>query len=360
MNHSDICIMSMENVKRVPYISQYIKCLDGKDFDFLYWDRDCSDDFVGQKNSFPYRHKVRHGEPTLAQKIEKLSGYFGFKRFASSILKKNDYKRVVCLTGNAAVLVNNVLLEKYDGRFIIDIRDYWHEDNKRYHDIEQRLIESSPCPVISSPAYIEFLGKHDFRIMHNSQILSDEEKRIAEHGHNRPFRIVCVGAAKNLDYDKKVIDFFANDNRFKLAFRGRGYDLLKAYIEKRGITNVEAVGEFDFSQTLQQYANADIVLSMYGNGSPYWDYALANKLYFAAQLGLPILVCEKTAMAAMAEKYELGVAFGPTDEGAKDRIARLFDEVQVEKRRKGCREFLDIVEADNGRAISDIRRFFNL
>lgn len=349
----------MENVKRVPYIAQYVKCLGDRDFDLLYWDRDCTDDRVGQKNSFPYRHKVRHGEPTLAQKAEKLSGYIGFKHHACKILKKNDYKRVVCLTGNAAVLVSSVLRAKYDGRFIIDIRDYWHEDNKKYYDTEQRLIEASPCPVISSPAYKEFLGEHDFRIMHNSQILSNEERKIAEHGHNRPFRIVCVGAAKNLDYDKRVIDCFANDERFMLAFRGRGYDQLGGYIEERGIANVEATGEFDFSQTLRQYADADMVLSMYGNGSPYWDYALANKLYFAAQLGLPILVCEKTAMADMAEGYGLGVAFDPADKAAKDRIATLFDEDQVTNRREGCREFLKRVEADNRRALSDIKDFFD-
>lgn len=360
MSNSDICIMSMENVKRAPYILQYIKCLGDRNFDFLYWDRDCTDDQVGQKNSFPYRHKVQRGEPTLAQKAEKLTGYIGFKRYASKVLSSNGYKRVVCLTGNAAVLVSDVLLRKYDGHFIIDIRDYWHEDNKRYHDIEQRLIASSPCPIISSPAYIKFLGEHDFRIMHNSQLLSDDDKKVTDHRHERPFHIVCVGAAKNLDYDKRVIDCFANDERFVLAFRGRGYDQLRDYINGCGATNVEATGEFDFSQTLQQYADADMVLSMYGNGSPYWDYALANKLYFAAQLGLPILVCEKTAMADMAEGYDLGVAFDPADKAAKDRIATLFDENQVMKRREGCREFLEMVEADNERTLTDVSHFFNL
>lgn len=359
MSYSDICIVSMENVKRVPYVTQYIKCLDGKDFDFLYWDRDCTDDQVGQKNSFPFHHKVRHGEPTLAQKVEKLTGYIGFKRYASKVLRENDYKRVVCLTGNVAVLMSDVLLGKYDGRFIIDIRDYWHEDNRGYHEVEQRLIKASPCPVISSPAYKEFLGEHDFRIMHNSQILSGDERKIAEHGHELPFRIVCVGAAKNPDYDKRVIDCFANDKRFMLAFRGRGYDQLRGYIEERCITNVETTGEFDFSQTLRQYADADIVLSMYGNGSPYWDYALANKLYFAAQLGLPILVCEKTAMADMTEGYELGVAFDPADKAAKDRIACLYDEEQIVRRREGCCEFLKRVEADNARALSDLEKFFD-
>ena len=349
----------MENVKRVPYIAQYVKCLDGKDFDFIYWDRDCSDDRIGAVNHYPYQHRVRHGEPTLGQRYEKLIGYIGFKRFASKVLAQGGYERVVCLTGNCAVLVNKVLLDKYRGRFIIDIRDYWHEDNKRYHEAEQELIDASAFPVISSPAYKKFLGDHDFRVMHNSQILTSGERAIAVHPHELPLHIVCVGAAKNLPYDRAIIDYFGGDDRFTLFFRGRGYDQLSSYIESRGFGNIEATGEFDFSQTMEKYHDADVVLSMYGNGSPYWDYALANKLYFAAQLGLPILVCEKTAMADMTNEYDLGIAFDPADVSAKDRIARLFEPDVAAKREVGRKRFLEHVECDNSRTLADISDFFD-
>lgn len=359
MSSSKICIASMENVKRVPYISQYISCLNGKAFDFLFWDRDCTDEEVGAKRSFGYRHKVRHGEPSLGQRLEKLTGYIGFRRFATKVLEGGDYERVVCLTGNCAVLVSRVLLDKYRGRFVIDIRDYWHEDDRRYHDTEQRLIEASAFPVISSPAYRQFLGEHDFRVMHNSQILSPEEIAVADHPHSVPLHVVCVGAAKNLDYDRRVIDCFANDERFRLSFRGRGYDELGGYIAEHGIGNVEATGEFDFSRTMEMYRDADVVLSMYGNGSPYWDYALANKLYFAAQLGLPILVCERTAMADMVNKYDLGIAFDPVDHSAKDRMEHLFDRDVADRREAGRRRFLQMVESDNSRALADITQFFD-
>lgn len=359
MDSAKVCIVSMENVKRVPYITQYIRCLDGRSFDFVYWDRDCTDDQVGADRHFPYQHRVRHGEPTLGQRWEKLTGYAGFKRFASKVLQNGDYDRVVCLTGNCAVLVGNVLLDNYRGRFVIDIRDYWHEDDEHYHEIEQELIEASAFPIISSPSYREFLGDHDFRVMHNSQVLTPEERAVAEHPHKMPLHIVCVGAAKNLPYDRRVIDCFGNDERFFVAFRGRGYDPLADYAKEKGFTNIEATGEFDFSQTMEKYRDADIVLSMYGNGSPYWDYALANKLYFAAQLNLPILVCEKTAMAEMAEGYDLGIAFDPTDLSAKDRIARLFDPNVIERRETGRTRFLRMVERDNSRTFADITRFFD-
>lgn len=359
MSSSKICLVSMQNVKRTHYVLQYVKCIGNKSFDFLFWDRDLSNDDIGQANTFAYQHKVRHGAPTNGQRWEKLTGYIGFRNYALNVLEHNDYERVVCLTGNCAVIVSKALLGKYRGRFIIDIRDYWHEDDRRYHETEQEIIEASAFPVISSPAYRTFLGDHDFRVMHNSQILSEEDVAVADHPHDLPLHLVSVGAEKNLPYDHRVIDCFGNDERFFVAFRGRGYDPLADYAREKGFTNIEATGEFDFSQTMEKYRDADVVLSMYGNGSPYWDYALANKLYFAAQLGLPILVCEKTAMAKMTEEYDLGIAFDPADASAKDQIARLFDPEVVQRREAGRARFLKMVERDNVRTFADITDFFD-
>lgn len=358
MSSAKVCIVSMDNLKRVPYITQYLSCLE-KPFDFIYWDRDCSDDQVGAAKHLAYCHRVRHGSNAAVLALDKLTGYTGFRSFARKALLEGDYERVVCLTGNCAVLVGDILLSKYPGRYVFDIRDYWHEDNRWYHEREQRLIETSAFTVISSPAYRDFLGDHDFRVLHNSQILSEEEISSVRHETEAPYKIVCVGAAKNYDYDKRVIDTFANDGRFELAFRGRGYDALASYIAEKDIRNVEATGEFDFSRTLEQYRDADVVLSMYGNGSPYWDYALSNKLYFAAQLGLPILVCEKTAMADMAEGYGFGVAFEPGGASATDHVAALFEPKAHSRVLEGCGRFLEMVCSDNERSLADIREFFD-
>lgn len=358
MSGAKVCIVSMENLKRVPYVTQYTACTK-EPFDFVYWDRDGTDDDVGAANNLRYRHPVRRDTGRAARAWDKLTGYVGFRRFTRRVLAEGGYERVVCLTGNCAVLVGDVLLERYPGRYVFDIRDYWHEDNCWYHEREQRLIKASAFTVISSPAYREFLGDHDFRVLHNSQILSEGDVASVAHEARAPYKIVCVGAAKNLDYDRHVIDVFANDGRFELVFRGLGYDALAPYVAERGIANVEATGEFDFSRTLEQYRDADAVLSMYGNGSPYWDYALSNKLYFAAQLGLPILVCEKTAMAEMAEVYRLGAALDPGDSSAPDRAAALFDPGALRSMYDGQKRFLARVEADNSRALADIRDFFD-
>lgn len=155
------------------------------------------------------------------------------QRFTSNVFEREDHKRVVCLTGNCAVIVSKVLLSKYVRRYIIDIRDYWHEDNQKYHRVEWCLIEASTFLVISSPAYRNFLGNHDFRMMHNWQIFSPEVIAIVEHPHNVLLHVVCVGAARNLTYDRKVsYEFnsswsrlYRRDETFILAAKGpRGFE----------------------------------------------------------------------------------------------------------------------------------------
>lgn len=341
-----ICFVSMDNLNRVPYIATYVSWIESP-FDVIYWDRSGVNDTVGELNAFRYLHSV-NASADGGSKLQKLLGYIGFRSYARRILKHADYKLVFALTGNCAVLISDVLMSRFRGRYVIDIRDYWHEDFKLYHNREQKCIESSAAAVISSPAYKSFLREHDFLIMHNDQLLDERtirKYRMKDKASN-PFIISCIGAMKNPEYDKRVIDYFANDCRFKLRFVGRGYELLGDYCIDKGITNVDTTGAFPMDKTLEQYEGTDAILNMYGNHSPYWDYALSNKLYFAARLGLPILVCPDTAMSEYSRKYAFGYEIDFHNTQAKEKLLAAYESSVVSRRHAGCDEFLSLVDSD--------------
>lgn len=346
---SKICFVSLDNLNRVPYVELYASWVE-RDYDVVYWNRSDLNESIGESECFCYRRPIA-ASADGENKIQKLKGYLGFRKFAKSILKANDYDLVFALTGNCAVLISDILLKKYSGRYVVDIRDYWHEDFTPYHSREEALIKQSALTVISSPAYRVFLCEHDYAVMHNDQVIAKDlavsywQKSQASD----PFVICCVGAMKNPEYDRMVIEYFANDPRFELRFIGRGYDSLSGFVDANRIENVVIKGAFPMDETLKQYEGADAVLNMYGNHSPYWDYALSNKLYFAARLHLPILVCKDTAMASFSEKYGFGYAIdlGDKKKRDKDRILQSFTQSEIEKRRVGCEEFLSIVDADN-------------
>lgn len=354
---SKVCFVAMDNFNRVPYIQTYIKWID-QPFDVIYWDRSGLNDSIGEANVFRYKLSVDTIKDG-SNKIRKMHGYVGFRKFARHILSEMNYDLIFTLTANCAVLLSDVLLSKYSGKYVIDIRDYWHEDFFPYHNREQKLIQRSALAVISSPAYRDFLCEHDYVVMHNDQSIDPETKKrfMAKTEPSVPFLICCIGAMKNPEYDCRVIDYFANDERFELRFIGRGYDSLGAYVHKKGIHNVKLSGAFPMSETMKQYEGADAILNMYGNHSPYWDYALSNKLYFAARLRLPILVCADTAMAEYAKKYNFGYSIDLNDEKQfdKERILRSYAPEILNQRHLGCSAFLEVVEADNDRAMSCVK-----
>lgn len=353
-----VCFVCIDNVVRAPYVRRYVK-LAQCPYDFIYWDRNGTNDDIGADLTFRYRRAVDDSAPKLQRVHDKLLGYVGFRRYATRMLRERDYSCVVALTGNCAVMIADVLLQKYPGRYVVDIRDYWREDFVPYHELEQRLIRSSGHTVISSPAYEQFLCEHDYLLMHNSQRIDESVRSSFRGPHMLPLTIACVGTAKNLEYDRKVLAYFANDDRFELKFIGRGYGALQACRDELGARNVVVEDAFCMSQTMEKYAGADLVLNMYGNHSPYWDYALSNKLYFAAQLGLPILVCPDTEMARMAQEYDLGLAVDLDDPGCKDAICHLFDDDACECRAAGIEAFMARVESDNARTDAALAQLLN-
>ena len=101
--------------------------------------------------------------------------------------------------------------------------------------------------------------------------------------------------------------------------------------------------------TMEQYEGADAILNMYGSHSPYWDYALSNKLYFAARLGLPILVCPETAMSDYSVNYSFGYPVRFDDSAIKNQILSSYEEEALRKRHSGCDRFLNQVARDSGK-----------
>ena len=204
-----------------------------------------------------------------------------------------------------------------------------------------------------------FVGEHDFQVMHNIQDLTEEDVASvrAKQRPSSPMILASIGTAKNLEEDRRVISYFANDPRFHLKFIGRGYDALRPFCRESGIENIEIVGDFPSSDTIRHYRNVDVIISMYGNDLTHVKYQLTNTLYFAAQLGLPIVVSPGTFMDETVSKYGLGFVLNVSDPGAKERVLGLYDPEAVAMRTHGAEAFLKQVEHDNDQTVSKIERF---
>lgn len=346
----------------VPYLLKYTELLNC-DYDIIYWNRYG----VIENSNAAEQYVLEYQLPKGSTKLRKLIGYLKFKALAEKILCENDYEKLILLSGNVAVLLKNVLLAKYRGRYIIDIRDYFMENNKLYFNAENTLIDNSALAVISSAAYKNFLPEHDYVLAHNSPILTENQirsfraKKDSQRANRNedPVVLSFIGGVRFFEQDKKVLSYFANDERFFLRYIGAGADLLRKHCEKNDIKNVYLHDRFPPEQTLGFYETTDVILNLYGNGTPLLDYALSNKLYYAATLGLPILVCPGTHMEEVAVGNGFGFMFDLNDPIAKDMLYLYYRKIDWENFYKHCDEFLTKVHQDEEEFLARTSRFLN-
>lgn len=346
--------MNPDSLNVTPYFSQYLDCCEDE-YEVVYWNRS-STKVAPLPGEHVYSSHIGSSNPLL-KLIQLAKGYLGFRAFARKILKKGDFDRVVALTGNTGVLLGGMLRRRYSGRYLVDVRDYFLEGIPLYAYLEKKALDGAAFVVASSPAYTAFLGERPLEIMHNDQKIDEALEGCVSRDSEGPFVLASIGTAKNLEYDRRVIDFFAGDERFLLRFAGRGYEPLAQYVAERGIDNVRVEGEFPSERTLEMYKGVDAVLNMYGNHHPHFDYALPNKLYFAARLGLPIVVCPDTYLAEVVADNNLGLPLELDDPAGKDRVLHLRSESERKKRGEGAICFIDKVELQNQKTKSKIAAF---
>ncbi len=351
---NNICIVSFCNLYYLPYASLYIDKVmgAGAKCTLLLWDRDAVD---GENDKCPdgcdkvvFQYKEMKNTPG----IEKVWGYVKATRFFRKVLRERDFSGVIFLQTQCAVACGCVLQEKYKGKFILDIRDYFYDDVAFYRRQEKKLIDISYANVISSPAYRKFLPEGKYYISHNYSPFEEKalasflaSKRIIKEGG--VINISYVGTVRFLNMDKKILRLFANDKRFSINYYGRGSEVLEKYCKDNNIQNVRFYGSFSPSQVMDFYKETDLINNLYGNHTNELDYALSNKIYHAGQLHIPILVCPETYMQDVSQRYKMGFVFDVDEESAVERLYQWYTTFDRSSFDEGCNRFIDDVKREN-------------
>lgn len=345
----------------IPYINIYLDKIknSGAECDIVFWDRDGN--FAQKKNGFvsyiPYSKTSRPSD----SKIKRYFQYISVIRFIRKQLKNQNYDKVVFLQTHAAVACEGIILKRYKRRYIIDIRDFTLENLSIFRKIEKKVIMNSYCTVISSHGYEAFLPKHDYVIAHNYTPVDKKivEEIKAKKVTNNCINISFIGYVRFYEMAKKLIKLFANDERFNISYIGTGALALESFCKENDIRNVTLHDKFQPSETANFYKDCDLINNLYGNHNRYLDYALSNKLYYAAQFEIPILVSEETYSSEIAEKYHLGISWDPDENMAVDKLYRKICNFDRDAMRESAKEFLSLVLDENGVFERKIEDFIN-
>ncbi|PFM94377.1 capsular biosynthesis protein [Bacillus sp. AFS075960] len=340
-----ICFVCLSNMYLVPYLSKYEENIDNP-YDVIYWNRHGVKETSSAENLFPFEYQMNEN----LSKKQKLVGYIKFRAFAKSILEKNNYDGVIVLHTTTGILLKSVLKKYYKKKYIIDIRDYTMEKNPLFYAFEKDLIEHSALAVISSKGYESFLPKYDYVLSHNDISISKSTIRDFRNTkiiNENKISISFIGLIRFHEQNKKVIARFANDQRFVLNFIGADAFALRSYCENLKVSNVNLIDRFPPEKTMDYYKMTDMINNLYGNNSMLLDYALSNKLYYAALLGLPILVSPDTYMEEVACNYGFGYSVDLNSDTVCDDIYHYYRNIDWEEFYDSCDQFLLDVNADN-------------
>lgn len=337
-----ICFIIMGNIYTVPYLSTYTKHIKGK-YSVIYWDREGKNEVDGNNQHYCFTKKL-----ATKDKIGKAVGFVQYRKFVKRILLQEKFDLVVFLQTWSALLMADVVEKYYPGKYIVDVRDYTYEKNPIIYRREKKLMKQAAMCIISSEGYRDFLPPHDYYILHNTRELP-EEKVAALQGRNKKKEILTIsfiGYVNYQDQHKKLLMSLKNDRRFHLNFIGTRAMELSAFCQENGIHNVTLMDTFDAAKILDFYENTDLINNLYGNNTPILDYALSNKLYFSAQLQIPILTCSNTYMSKVAGAYNFGFDVDVEDSDIGDKLWKYYNAIDWEQLSKGCEKFMKKVRTE--------------
>ena len=286
-------IIAANNTRYSPYIFFYTEILEQikAEYEIIVPDRNPGMD-KDQGN-------VRVLEWKQGQKT--LVSYLLYCQSVKNLVKKNRYDALVVLTGNNAAFLGPWLKRKYAGRYIVDIRDYTHEDISLYYKREQMAVKNSLLNVLSSDKFRSFLPEAEYVVCHNLTVKEILDTKF-EKAEGRPVDIGYVGALSYPGQCKRMMALVKEDPRFSLSFYGTSNlePALRAYAETLDCDRIRFFGGYTNSEKAEIIKKVDVLFNAYGNGCPLLDYAVSNKMYDAMAFKKPIITCPDTYMDELA------------------------------------------------------------
>lgn len=355
MSKSDICIITSRNIFNSPCLEKYEKIIEN-DFDILYWDRCNIEESCGAKKYYKYNKELKANVSI----VEKAIPYFGFFKYVVNFLRKEQYKKLIIFPTQMAWLMLPWLKGKYKSKYVLDIRDYSGEFGIR-GKLTDLAVKNAGMVTITSPAYKNFLPKGEYCVSHNIQEIDSALVNSYRQREKKDSPIVLsfIGSVRFIEQQIRLIEKFKNDNRFILKFIGRGSEQLEAYCKKNNIENVQLIGRFERNDLSKYYLETDIAINVYGNKTPVLDYALSNKLYSAAIMGMPILVSPDTFMSEISCKYGFGIEVDLNDDFVADKVFECYTNLKKNVLFKGCDDFMKSVYEDESSYKESLKLFLD-
>lgn len=334
-----ICLIVDSSIEFSPYVKNYIQILDKNNLLIIEWNRLRLEKRESSDNNYVY----------MDSKSGHRKNYFQYKKYAEyikEVLKNHQVTEFIIFGVQISFFLRNIIKNK---KYVIDIRDY-HPIVKTPQ--VKSVLRYASCVVLSSYGYKSFIPSNaNILINHNFNIENypiDEDSIKNTFDFNFPLVISSVGANRDLKINLKLIEILKNNEKFNLKYHGQSIpnELIQNYVKNKKINNVTVSGYYEKIDEKNFYFDSHMINSLRINKVYNNSVALPNKLYTSTLFSKPIITNDKSSMADIVYKYNLGFIVKNMKTIEKDIISYIksFDSI---KYLKGRRDFLDMVEKEN-------------
>lgn len=299
-----VAIVFVNNIRYSPYVKFYANLLvkNSIEFELIYPNRNnITDEF----------HATAHIMGGWSDG-NMLRNYYAFRTYCINTMKNNEYDFVIALTTITAVILSDFLIKYYKGKYLVDIRDYTHENNWLYYFMERRVIKNSALNIISSDMFRKFLPfRADYILCHNTNMSNETSKYEFKKANGR-IVIAYIGTIAYAEQCIKLIKLVQRDDRFVFYFYGNemGKMLVHNYIQICNSDRIRYFGPYKPQEKERIILDADILFNAYGNKSVLLKYALSNKLYDSIYYKKLVLTSPETYMNEILKNASFAMDFG--------------------------------------------------
>lgn len=288
-----IGIIAANNIRLSPYVIYYTNILENLNIEYEVIVPDRNKHLI---DKYEFNVKIIPWD----DKRPIIFNYLLFsKNVGKYVIERFDF--LIVLTTISAVFCAPWLRIFFKKKYIVDIRDYTHENNFIYYKIEKRVLIDARACVISSAKFKSFLPSREYWICHN--INTPENPSKFNFVKNKDKVIIgYIGAIAYPEQCKKIMKLISEDERFEFHIYGSGIaeNIIYDFADTLSCNRIKLFGAYKQIDKGMIIRKVDVLFNVYGNGSPLLECALSNKLYDALYYRKPLLTSKKTYMAEIA------------------------------------------------------------
>lgn len=351
------------NLKFSPYVRQYQDCCSnqGLEYEIISWNKFG----IEEKADHVFQCIVQTSKRDLLYGLGRMATWIRFARFAKRICRDKNYDKLIVFTAQLGVFLAPYLVNHYDGKYLLDIRDdspILHLRQNRFN----RVVDHAAEVVVSSPDFDFWESDRKGILSHNAE-MEAVEKGMELQPRPLPrdqFRIVAMGDMGGFELNHRLVDALGGDDRFTLLYIGRENierNRLEEYSKTRSFANVIFRGSYEKKDVYDIYQQEGDLVNILREKNRFNQYALPNKLYEGVIAGLPVITLKgNVSLSRLIRQYSLGIIVGEIPEEAfGDVLAKAVKAFDQDAYSRGRKEFLRMVLEDQHTFLKKLEGFLS-